>query len=174
VAIPQVPESQRAAFEQRLAKLSQPGAEIERRSIYSAAVQTIERHPLTGVGPLAFGRLEDKLSDFPGLPADLLHAHNLFLESYLSLGPLGAIGLLWLLLGAIVGYFRAFRRRPAEVDDPATGFSVGALAALVALLVHGLVDFVYWQEEMLVLLMLLTGIGWRLRSDERPAKLSSS
>jgi hypothetical protein len=60
------------------------------------------------------------------------------------------------------------------VDDPATGFSVGALAALVALLVHGLVDFVYWQEEMLVLLMLLTGIGWRLRSDERPAKLSSS
>jgi O-antigen ligase len=156
VAIPSVPESQRAQLLQRFQKLTQPQAETGRRLVYKAAFQTIRDYPLTGVGPLTFREMINSRSTVPGLEHGLGHAHNIELEAFLSLGPLGLLAFAGLWIGTVVRLLRAIRRRPGEQRDPLiVGWAIGALAALTSIFVQGLADMVFWQIEMLVLVLLL-------------------
>jgi O-antigen ligase len=160
IAIPRIPQSEQTNFQQRFQKLLQPGTETGRRLIYKEAIQTIEQYPVTGVGPLTFGANARKYGTLPGVEPGLTHAHNVFLEGYLSLGPLGLAGFLWLLVMSVRRYLSVFRR--ARVDPVLKGFAAGALAALTSFLVQGMVDFLFWQLEALVLLLILLGSAFAL------------
>jgi len=155
VAIPRVPQAEQTNFQQRFQQLLQPGTNTGRKLIYQEAFQTIEKYPVTGVGPLTFGANARKNGTLPGVESGLTHAHNVILEGYLSLGPLGLAGFLWLLLAAVRRYLRVIRR--PEVEPMVKGFAAGALAALTSFFVQGMVDFLFWQLEALLLLLILLG-----------------
>ena len=55
--------------------------------------------------------------------------------------------------------------RFVDVADPAdrfAGWATGSLGALAAMLAQGIADFVFWQLEMLTLLMLLLGAAYAI------------
>jgi O-antigen ligase len=157
VALPQVPRSQRAAFSERLQALSRPGTETGRELIYQQGLDMLGKYPLTGVGPLTFGKLTRESTPIPDIEPGREHAHNLFLEGALSFGPLGLIGLLWLVIGAARRYLRRVR---APSGALVLGWSVGAVGALLAMLVQGMADFIFSTMEPLVLLAVLIGVGY--------------
>jgi O-antigen ligase len=162
VVIPRVPKSEREKFAERVQKLVQPATETGRPLIWRQARITIGEYPLTGVGPLAFGPILKRSAFSPGFIGGLTHAHNVFLESYLSLGPLGFLGFLWLAGGAIARLWRATRPRAGIESSMRAGWAVGSLGALVSMLVQGMVDFLFWQVEFLAFLLLLIGLGYAI------------
>jgi O-antigen ligase len=154
IAVPRVPQAERAEFQVRVQQLFQPGAETGRKLIYKQAFSAIRSHPVTGMGPLTFGQTVRTTGTLPGLEPGLEHAHNIVLEGLLSIGPLGMLGFLTL-LAAAAG--RCFRVRRVSTQPILTGFATGTLAALTAFLVSGMFDFLLWQVEVMVLLLVLIG-----------------
>jgi O-antigen ligase len=168
VALPQVPQSQRSEFEQRVEELFRPGSETGRELIYKQAVRMLGEYPVTGVGPLTFGKLTRESTPIPDIEPGREHAHNLFLEGALSLGPLGLLGLLWLAGGAALRYFRRAR---APADALELGWAVGAIAAMAAMIVQGFGDFIFSNLEPLTLLAVLIGVGFAFgRGQVTPAR----
>jgi O-antigen ligase len=162
VVVPRLPAAERAQFAKRFNALSQPGAEAGRERIYAEARYVLSQYPLTGVGPLTFGEIGSTRSAVPGIECCLTHSHSLALETVLSLGPLGTAGFIWLAVGSWVRLQRVSRRR----RDPITaGWAIGVMSALSGLVVAGMFDFVFWQPEMLVLLLLLLASGYALVRD---------
>ncbi len=162
VAVPKVPESQRADFAARFQQLTSPGSETGRSLLYHNAVNMIEHYPLTGVGPLTFGVITARTSPIPLLEQNLTHAHDIFLETYLSLGPIGLFGFLWLAGGAIRRLIRATRGSVGRTDPFVAGWAIGSVGALASMLAQGIADFVFWQIELLTLLMLLLGAAYAI------------
>jgi O-antigen ligase len=76
------------------------------------------------------------------------HPHNMLLDTWLRLGPLGVAALGWLL----VRFFAAGR---ARLSDPV---ALGALAAMTAALVHGLVDNFYFVPDLALAFWLLVAL----------------
>ena len=159
VTLPQVPQTQREAFQERFQRLFQPGTEVGRQLALIQARQLIADYPLTGVGPLTFGRLSRERSPFGDVEAGREHSHNFFLESYLSFGPVGLLALLWLLGAAAWRYGRASRAGPGS-DQLVVGWSIGAIAAFAAVLVQGLGDFVFTNLELFALLLIVAGVAY--------------
>jgi O-antigen ligase len=158
VAVPQVPQSERSALTERFQRLFQPGAELGRKLVYTQAVDAIRENPLTGLGPLTFGRLTRERTTIGDIEPGREHAHNLLFESYLSFGPLGLLGLLWLIVSSALRYARATRPGP-DGDQLVVGWAVGALAALAVLVVQGIGDFVFSNLEPLGLLLLVLAVA---------------
>jgi O-antigen ligase len=158
VALPQVPQSERSALTERFQRLFQPGTERGRELVYTQAVEAIRENPVTGLGPLTFGRLTRERTTIGDIEPGREHAHNLLFESYLSFGPLGVLGLLWLIGSSALRYARATRPGPAG-DQLVVGWAVGALAALAVLVVQGIGDFVFSNLEPLGLLLLVLAVA---------------
>jgi len=154
IAVPRVPQTERAAFQVRVQQLFQPGAETGRKLIYRQAFSAIRSHPVTGMGPLTFGQTVRNTGTLPGLEPGLEHAHNIVLEGLLSIGPLGLLGFFVLLAASAR---TCLRIRRTSTQPILTGFAIGTLAALTAFLVSGMFDFILWQVEAMVLLLVLMG-----------------
>jgi len=115
---------------------------------------------LTGVGFLNFRHVKHSYG-FPwpravGLP---YNTHNLYLEFFTSLGIVGLVAFVWLLMLGIVAahksrYGLSGRLRPE---------SIGIAAMLIGVAVHGMLDAVIWQHGMLMLLGVLLGLAGALR-----------
>jgi O-antigen ligase len=162
VAVPRLPQPERAQFATRFDALTRLGSEAGRERIYAEAWYVLGEYPLTGVGPLTFGEIGSRRSAVPGIECCLKHSHNLALESMLSLGPLGTAGLIWLAVGSWIRLQRVSRRRR---DPVSAGWAIGVMSALTGLVVAGMFDFVFWQPEMLLLLLLLLSSGYALVRD---------
>jgi O-antigen ligase len=176
VTLPQVPQTQREAFQERFQRLFQPGTEVGRQLALIQARQLIADYPLTGVGPLTFGRLSRERSPFGDVEAGREHSHNFFLESYLSFGPVGLLALLWLLGAATWRYGRASRAGPGS-DQLVVGWSIGAIAAFAAVLVQGVGDFVFTNLELFALLLIVAGVAYArnlVASRDAPARAYAS
>ena len=158
VALPQVPQSERSALTERFQRLFQPGTELGRKLVYIQAVEAIRENPLTGLGPLTFGKLTRERTTIGDIEPGREHAHNLLFESYLSFGPLGLLGLLWLIGSSALRYARATRAGPRG-DQLVVGWTVGALAALAVLVVQGIGDFVFSNLEPFGLLLLVLAVA---------------
>jgi hypothetical protein len=168
IAVPRLPETERGQLAKRLEQLRRPGSEAGRERIYAEARSVIADYPLTGVGPLTFGEIGLRRSNVPGIECCLTHAHNVLLEGILSIGPMGLAGLLWLCGGSVKRLIRLSR----DGRDPiVAGWAVGVLGALVALFVGGMFDFVFWQPEMLVLLLLFVVSGYSLKRPDDTSRV---
>lgn len=109
-----------------------PVPEVSRTDLWRAALHLVADRPLTGVGPGNFRLLygpEIGLTSFPRGS----HAHSLYLESLASSGPLvaGALVVMLMTFG-----FDAIRRRATL-----TGLESGIAGAVLAMGLHGLVDW---------------------------------
>ena len=106
---------------------------------WASALAMLRDHPL-GVGLDQFGRLYPQYMD-PALAGtneiNTAHPHNLLLDIALRMGPLGLLAFTWLL---VIFYRRMIQHTGAPLR-------IGAMAAMTAALVHGLVDsFYFWPD----------------------------
>lgn len=89
------------------------------------------------------------------------HPHNLLLEIWLSLGPLGLAAFAWLIA-------RCYRQADIALRGMRHPALLGALAALSAALVHGLIDRFYFVPDLAFAFWLLyLVVESRQMSDDR-------
>jgi O-antigen ligase len=114
-----------------------PSEDYTRLSIWQAALQIIDRFPLTGVGPFNFSRLYALVRAPDGDPS-AFHAHSLYLTFFAELGivGLGAVG--WTLWR----FAAELRRRIANLHAPRAFLSLSITAGLIGVAVQGLIDTV--------------------------------
>jgi len=153
---------------------------VQRRvDIWHSAVSMIHNHPLLGVGPDNFQRYyaptrqEDRWQHdcAPGLgymqPSEgwepcLSHPHEEILDFWLSTGILGLIAYAWL---QVMFWRRALKDWFVRRD----ALTLGVMGAMLAGLVHGLVDNSYFLPDLALIFWLLCALAVALPPSTRRA-----
>lgn len=136
--------------------------------------RTIIRHfPLTGSGLGTWQHIYPRFRTFPGI-SRLEHAHSDYIE-FLATGGVILAGLMGLALFRIIQVsYRSYRRRRKRM---ALYLSVGAMAAVLSILLHSVVDFnlqvgangLYF---FFVLAVMVSAAHTRVSENSRPTYLS--
>jgi O-antigen ligase len=138
---------------ERLNPLRQTGG--FRLDLWLSSLEMVRDHPLLGVGLDNFVYLYQQFYLREGAAAEpsLSHPHNWIFNFWLSLGLLGLIAFVWLL----VRFWH--NARESLLEPGRTWLVAGALGAMADLLVHGFIDnsyflvdlaFVFWLSLALV------------------------
>lgn len=85
--------------------------------------------------------------------------HNFFLTIWTNLGLFGLIAIIWIIIVFYHGLAGA----------PASGTQLGLALAMLALLVHGLVDSAYWKNDLAALFWVIIALGYLEASNEQTA-----
>jgi len=138
-----------------------PSENYTRLSIWQAAIEIVERFPLTGVGPFDFASAY-ALVRLPDGDATAFHAHSFLLTIFAEMGVVGVLAVLW----TWWSFGRALRERLAAASPLHAQLALAATAGLVGTLVQGLIDTVsvvilgLWLPIMaLALAMARDGLG---------------
>ncbi len=142
------------------------GSEGARLLLWREALGYIAQHPF-GIGLDQFYSYHQPNSGISLIHPALIgssdefasHPHNLLLDIWLRLGPLGLLAFGWLLL-------RFFRISRAQWPAP---LFVGCVAAMLAALVHGLVDHFYFVPDLAFVFWTLIAFVEQHYSSTRPA-----
>lgn len=111
----------------------------------------LKAHPWLGAGLGGFPELYDQYrqAKHTELP---LYPHNIFFNFWVELGLLG-------LLAMIIIMFRAFwRGRHNIVNKSSPALSLGLMAALIAMVIYGLVDVPYFKNDLAAQFWILLGL----------------
>ncbi len=130
------------------------GSDQARLLLWREALAYIRQHPL-GIGLDQFYQYHNPEFGRSLIDPALLnssevfaaHPHNLFLDTWLRVGPLGLLAFGWLL----ARFLRAALARGGPLG-------LGALAAMAAALVHGLVDNFYFVPDLAFAFWLLLAL----------------
>lgn len=131
-----------------------------RVQIWQASWRIIREHPLIGVGP---GNFESAYREaiphivFPPLEWLVALPHNFALATASQTGVIGSILFLWL----FVAFFRVAWKNQT--------FRGPLVAAMVALLVHGLVDTPYFKNDLALLFFALVVLTLIPREESLPS-----
>ncbi|MHB9112511.1 MAG: O-antigen ligase family protein [Thermoleophilia bacterium] len=135
----------------------------DRSVLWNAAWKIWKDHPVLGVGPGQFRKVYSNYSDNLA-PDERLETHNIFLEALANTGVVGLAAMLYLLASALWWQFRLVRNR--FLNDSMRLLSLGLLAALVAYVTHGVLDFFLWQNGVTFLFFTLLGLtAWLERRE---------
>lgn len=128
-------------------RLAQDPSINERIGIMEAALKLGLEHPIFGVG-YGRARLREGLANSPDprvrAKSRIAHSHNVYLELFATTGLLGLGAFLWLLWDAIS---RLLRKIHQEQVSRERMMHVGLLTSLVAFMVTGLGDVVFYFHE---------------------------
>ncbi len=100
----------------------------------------------------AFGRSLIDPSLLGTSEAYAAHPHNLILDAWINTGPIGVIAFGWLVL-------RFFRNAIGALRERRDLLALGALAAMSAALVHGLVDRFYFVPDLAIAFWVLIALA---------------
>ncbi len=123
-----------------------------RLMIWNASVEIIKDNPVFGIGPGTFQETYLSYSekfDEPYLEWAVPQPHNTFLAFYLQTGLIGLIGFILILVWFF--YYRRDGSRPAPTI---------AMVLMIYILAHGLVDTMYWKNDLSLMFWLIVGLTW--------------
>lgn len=128
---------------------------LERLSRWSAGLALLERSPWFGVGP---GQYREAYMQFApvGAPLEAMDSHNLYLQIAVETGMLGFSAFLAAFVGGL--YFVSRKALALAPDHRHRTLVTGFVAAMVAYLTHGLVDYVTSLPEISFQVWLFAGI----------------
>ena len=127
-----------------------------RLDLWTAAVKLIEQRPLFGAGLSGFQqRAAPFLTNFHS-SATFIDPHNILLNFWVETGLLGVIAIAWVM---VVGFAISWRgwRHGTPGWRP---FHLGVLLALVAVVVHGMVDVPYFKNDLSLEFWTLLALSW--------------
>lgn len=134
----------------RLLDFSTRTSSSTRAEIWQTSLLIIKEHPFWGVG---LGNFETIYREyvprvaFPPLEWLVVKPHNLYLALWIEMGILGLASFIWLI---IIFFKQGWRKK----DNPIVKY---ALAAMIALLAHGLVDTPYFKNDLSALFWVIVG-----------------
>ncbi len=136
-----------------------------RLDLWTGAVKLIEQRPLFGAGLSGFQeRVAPFLTNFHA-SAFFIDPHNIVLNFWVETGLLGVIAIAWVIGAAMWISWRSWR-----AGSPGwSPFHLGILLALVAVIVHGLVDVPYFKNDLSLEFWALIAITWAGRRWTEPA-----
>jgi len=135
----------------RLFEFSYRTSSATRSEIWQTSMLIIRSHPLLGIG---LGNFEVSYREylpfvsFPPLEWLVVKPHNLYLNLWIEMGLLG--------LASFLGLIILFVKKGAKILHMSAGKYT--IAAMIALLVHGLVDTPYFKNDLSVLFWILIGL----------------
>ncbi|HZU15946.1 MAG TPA: O-antigen ligase family protein [Candidatus Dormibacteraeota bacterium] len=130
---------------------------VLRLRLWQASLHMLAQHPVFGAGMSAFQRTVQPYIN--GLLTDqqlVMYPHNLVLNFWTETGLLGLAAFLWLLVQA----FRTSLRGWAAPLGAWRPLYLGVLLAMVAVVVHGMVDVPYWKNDLSLEFWTLLAITW--------------
>ena len=136
-----------------------PGREsavLDRLIIWNRAFMTFLTHPINGVG---FGGFHDYVYDHGGIQLNVglgyasLHSHNTYLEVLDGTGIIGFGTYLAFLILTSRHLLKVWKHRPHLETDC---FILGAMGALSAYMMFGMVDMLFLQNMHMILVSILT------------------
>jgi putative inorganic carbon (HCO3(-)) transporter len=114
-----------------------PSENFTRPPIWSAALQIIDRFPLTGVGPFDFSRLYSIVRS-PDADVTAFHAHSFYLSILCETGIVGIAATCWVWYRFVAELYK----RLCAATPQAFVLATAVLAGLVGTLVQGFIDTV--------------------------------
>jgi len=93
------------------------------------------------------------------------HSHNVFLQLLVETGIFGFIGFLSFVINSIRMNFIAFVK---GMDVKIKRISISVIASIIGILLHGLVDYVFFSNRVIMMFLVLISIGmigYRLEFD---------
>ncbi|MGI8589254.1 MAG: O-antigen ligase family protein [Chloroflexia bacterium] len=144
-------------------RITHIGSGLIRLDLWKSALDMLRDHPVFGIG------LDQFLNQYQGPYTDILHAqerwlshpHNILLDWWLSLGIIGVLVAIWMGYRAV----RAGLDLARHGDAHTSALARSLLAALTAVLVHGLIDNSYFLQDLALtvwfLCALLAGVRGR-------------
>jgi O-antigen ligase len=147
-----------------------------RIDLWTAAVKLIEHRPLFGAGLSGFQHMAAPYYTHLHTEANFIDPHNIVLNFWVETGLLGLIAFAWLTVVAVQVSWRGWRQGSAGWR----AFHLGVLLAMVAVVVHGLVDVPYFKNDLSLEFWTLIGLTWAGRqwpasdTDAAKAKLGGS
>ncbi|MDD3190577.1 MAG: O-antigen ligase family protein [Candidatus Pacebacteria bacterium] len=118
-----------------------------RLMIWDASREMLKDNPIFGIGP---GTFQEVYLDYQGrfsvpyLEWAVAEPHNIFLAFYLQSGIIGFIGFLLIL------FWFCKKARTSDI----------VFLFLIYFLIHGLVDTLYWKNDLAMIFWLAAGIGY--------------
>jgi putative inorganic carbon (hco3(-)) transporter len=126
---------------------------VGRFHLWSVALQMLKDHPIFGAGLSGFATVIAPYWN-PTNADRFTYPHNIVLNSWSETGILGVIAFAWILFTGFRSGWLGWRSswiawRPIHL---------GVLVALIAVVVHGLVDVPYWKNDLSLELWALLGL----------------
>lgn len=135
----------------RMINIATQSSASVRLQVWATDVALAKEKWLTGIGlgqyPARYPEIVARLYPQP-LEPQMLHAHNLYFQFLLNLGAAGLLGFGWL----VVKFFIFIKNCSLSWAAPLT-------AAMIAILVHGLVDTPYWKNDLSCLFWVILALA---------------
>ena len=129
---------------------------VGRTHLWSAALQMLRDHPIFGAGLSGFAAV---LAPYwnPYHPDRFTYPHNIVLNFWTETGILGVLAFGAILVVTFARTWRGWRNGSAPEWR---AVHLGVMLALVAVLVHGLVDVPYWKNDLSFEFWALVSLTW--------------
>jgi putative inorganic carbon (HCO3(-)) transporter len=136
-----------------------------RIDLWTATMKLLEQRPIFGAGLSGFQqRIAPFLTNFHST-AFFIDPHNIVLNFWVETGLLGLIAMAWIIGAALWISWRGWR----DGSEGWKPFHLGVLLALVAVIVHGMVDVPYFKNDLSLEFWTLVAITWAGRRWNAPA-----
>jgi O-antigen ligase len=128
---------------------------VGRFPLWRTTLHMLRDHPIFGAGLSGFAQTLEPY--WNGTVHDrLIYPHNILLNFWTETGILGVIAFGWILVQAFRTSWRGWRRG----DPDWRPVHLGVFLALIAVVVHGLVDVPYWKNDLSFEFWMLLGLTW--------------
>lgn len=130
------------------------GKTATRLDIWRSALAAFEDHPITGIGLGSFNVVVPSRYPYAsvGLSHSVSQAHNIFLDTALTLGVFGLVGLILVLVGAVL-----LATKTSLKKEPNAPIHTGMLSVAIVYTIFGLTDgFSFSSPASLVLWVCLS------------------
>jgi putative inorganic carbon (HCO3(-)) transporter len=128
---------------------------VSRVNLWEATLRMLRDHPIFGGGLFGFAR---SIQPYRGgvYEENLIYPHNIALNMWTETGLLGLAAFFWLLVQTFRVSWTGWTSGP-----PAwRAIQLGIVLAMVAIIVHGLVDVPYFKNDLALEFWTLLGIAW--------------
>jgi len=129
---------------------------FSRLELWTAAVKLLEHRPILGAGLSGF---QDRVAPYYAraqTSANFIDPHNIVLNFWVEMGLLGLIAIVWIFIAVFRVAWRGWRRGDADWRP----YHLGVLLAMVAVIVHGMVDVPYFKNDLSLEFWTLIGVTW--------------
>jgi O-antigen ligase len=127
-----------------------------RLPLWRATLRMLRDHPVFGTGLSSFGQRIAPYWTVEEAGRGLIYPHNIVLNLWTETGLLGVASFLACLIQGLRLSWRGWRKADAHWR----AMHLGVFLALVAIVVHGLVDVPYWKNDLSLQFWTLLGITW--------------
>ena len=131
---------------------------VLRKYLWESAVRMLVHHPIFGAGLQGF-QLDVIAYRVPKYIENLSYPHDIILNFWSETGLLGVVAFVWLLVAYAKDVIGGIRTATARMAAEARALWIGLAGALLAVIVHGLIDVPYFKNDLAMEWWALVGLA---------------